>query len=199
SFEVDRIVHAFGNVPWQLMQGAFHLLRPTLNLSKAVALVDRAASDEFLDGFLALETWGNDNVSFPGACYQRYIEELYRGNALMRGTFTLGGEPARLENIECPTLAVVFEHDGIVPWESASVLLDRVSSKDKQMLKLPGGHVGAVVSRAAQKNLWPKMSAWWAERDADAPRVAPAPPAPAKTPSKRPPARRADKRRAASI
>ncbi len=165
TFEVGKIVQAFGNVPWQLMQGAFHLLRPTLNLSKAVTLIDRAANDEFLDGFLAIETWGNDNVSFPGACYERYIEELYRGDALLRGTFSLSGRPVHLENVDCPVMCVVFEHVGIVPWESAAVLLDRSKSQDKELLKLRGGHVGAVVSRAAQKNLWPKMSAFWAARD----------------------------------
>ena len=55
-------------------------------------MIDRAWDDEFLDGFLALETWGNDNVSFPGECYVRYIEELYRGDALVKGTFTLSGQ-----------------------------------------------------------------------------------------------------------
>jgi polyhydroxyalkanoate synthase len=197
TFEVGKIVEAFGNVPWQLMQGAFQLLRPTLNLSKTVALIDRAANDEFLDGFLALETWGSDNVSFPGACYERYIQELYRGDALVKGEFTLSGKPVRLSDIDCPVMCVVFEHDGIVPWESASVLLDLVSSKDKQMLKLQGGHVGAVVSRAAQKNLWPKLMAFWAERDAEprAPTIA-TPPPPSRSASKKP--RRNDKRRAAS-
>lgn len=169
SFKVGDIVKGWGNVPWQLMQGAFHLLRPTLGLAKTVALVDRAANDEFLDGFLALETWGNDNVSFPGECYERYIEELYRGDALMKGTFALSGVPAKLESIACPTLCVTFEHDNIVPSESAAVLVDRIASTDKELLKLPGGHVGAVVSRAAQKRLWPRMSAFWAKRDADAP------------------------------
>ena len=167
DFRVGDIVDACGNVPWQIMQGAFHMLRPTLTLSKGVTILDRLENDEFLDGFFALETWGNDNVSFPGECYRRYIEELYRGDALMRGEFTLSGRPARLEAITCPVTTVVFEHDTIVPWKSAAVLLDKVSSKDKQLWKLPGGHVGAVVSRSAQKKLWPKMSAFWAARDAD--------------------------------
>jgi polyhydroxyalkanoate synthase len=167
SFQVGDIVDGFGNVPWQLMQGAFHLLRPTLGLAKMVGLVDRATSDEFLDGFLALETWGNDNISFPGECYRRYIEELYRGDALMRGTFSLSGAPARLEAIRCPTAAIVFTHDNIVPAKSAAVLMDRIASTDKTLLELPGGHVGAVVSRAAQRKLWPWMSAWWAARDAE--------------------------------
>jgi polyhydroxyalkanoate synthase len=177
GFRVGDIVEAFGNVPWQLMQGAFHLLRPTLPLAKAVSLIDRAANDEFLDGFLALETWGNDNVSFPGRCYERYIEELYRGDALAKGTFTLSGRPARLEAIDQPTMCVVFQHDNIVPAASASTLLDRIASTDKTLLELPGGHVGAVVSRSAQKKLWPKMSAFWSTHDADpkpAPRTKPA-------------------------
>lgn len=176
TFDVRGLVNAFGNVPWQLMQSAFHMLRPTLNLSKGIHLLDKAhvedpkkpgAWDEFVEGFLALETWGNDNVSFPGECYAQYIEQLYRNDALARGNFSLGGKPARLGNIKCPTMCVVFEHDNIVPWQSASTLLDRIASTDKELVKLPGGHVGAVVSRGAQRKLWPQMSAFWAARDSD--------------------------------
>jgi polyhydroxyalkanoate synthase subunit PhaC len=169
TFDVRALVDASGNVPWQLMQSAFQMLRPTMPLAKAVQLLDRAWDDEFLDGFFALETWGNDNVSFPGACYRRYIEDLYRGDALIKGTFTLSGDPARLEEIACPVLAVTFEHDAIVPWASAKVLVDRVASADKEWLHLRGGHVGAVVSKSAAKGLWPKLSTWWAARD-DEPR-----------------------------
>jgi polyhydroxyalkanoate synthase len=168
TFDLDALVRAFGNVPWQLMQSAFHLLRPTLSLSKAVHVLDRAWDDESMDGFLALETWGSDNVSFPGECYRRYVEELYRGDALVRGTFTLSGRPARLEAIRCPTLAVTFEHDGIVPWPSAAELVERVSSTDKERIHLPGGHVGAVVSKSAARSLWPRLSGWWRARDGEA-------------------------------
>ena len=166
SFDLGALVEAYGNVPWQLMQSAFHLLRPTMNLSKAVHLVDRAWDDEFLDGFLAIEAWGNDNVAFPGACYQKYVGELYREDRLARGTLALGGAPVRLEAIRCPTIAVTFEHDHIVPWRSAALLLDRVSATDKQHLHLPGGHVGAVVSKKAKDTLWPAMAALWEARQA---------------------------------
>jgi polyhydroxyalkanoate synthase subunit PhaC len=167
TFDVGALVDAFGNVPWPLMQASFHLLRPTLHLAKAVTLVDRAWDDEFLDGFLATERWGHDNVAFPGACYQRYVEELYRGNALVRGTFTLSGRPARLDTIDCPVLAVTFEHDHIVPPASAAALLGHVASPDRDRLHLAGGHVGAVVSRKAAAGLWPALSRWWSERDTD--------------------------------
>ncbi|MFN0252057.1 MAG: alpha/beta fold hydrolase [Kofleriaceae bacterium] len=165
TFDVRAIIDAFGNVPWQLMQASFTMLRPTLRAAKAVSVLDRAWDDEFLDGFLATEHWGHDNVSFPGECYARYIEELYRGNALVAGTFTVLGRPARLSSITCPVLAIAFNDDHIVPVPSAKPLIDLCGGRDKQILVDRGGHVGAVVSRKAAQKLWPAMSTFWAQRD----------------------------------
>jgi polyhydroxyalkanoate synthase subunit PhaC len=172
DFDPQAITNAWGNAPWPLLQGAFHMLRPTLNLAKAVHLIDRAWNDEFLDGFLALEAWGNDNISFPGAAFVRYIEDLYRNDALAQGEMRLSGKPAKMEAISCPLLAVSFEHDNIVPWKSAALLVDRVSSKEKTHVKLPGGHVGAVVSKSAAKGLWPTLSNFFAAHDE--PKIRPA-------------------------
>ena len=165
TFDIQSIVDAFGNVPHQLMQASFTMLRPTLGAAKAVSVLDRAWNDEFLDGFLATEKWGNDNVSFPGACYARYVDELYRGNRLVNGTFTVLGRPARLENLRVPTLAIAFTDDNIVPVASAQPLIDLVGARDKQILVARGGHVGAVVSRKASTTLWPAFSTFWAQRD----------------------------------
>jgi len=166
GYDAEALVSGFGNMPWPVMQASFHMLRPTLNLWKAVKLVDRAWDDRFLDGFFATETWGNDNVDFPGACYRTYVNELYRGNALVRDEMSLSGKRIYLRDISCPVLAITFEHDNIVPHASASVLIDRVGSEDKLHMHLPGGHVGAVVSSAAKRQLWPQMVDWWAARDA---------------------------------
>jgi polyhydroxyalkanoate synthase len=165
SFDVDTMVDACGTVPWQLMQSAFHMLRPTLSLSKAVMLLDRAWNDEFLDGFLALEAWGNDNVSLPGDFYRTYVKSLYRENALVNGTLHVSGKPARLSNIDCPTLCVSFEQDNIVPRASSAALVEHIASVDKQDLHLAGGHVGAVVSKHAAKTLWPQLSQWLATHE----------------------------------
>jgi polyhydroxyalkanoate synthase len=164
TFDVASLLEAFGNVPWPLMQASFNMLRPTLRAAKTVALLDRAWDDEFLEGFLATEHWGHDNVSFPGACYARYIEELYRRNRLMTGGFTVAGRPSELSSIHCPVLALAFNDDNIVPLASAAPLIDRVSSRDKQLVAMGGGHVGAVVSRKAADRLWPVMSEFWAKR-----------------------------------
>lgn len=165
SFDIDALVDGAGNVPWQLMQSAFHMLRPTLTASKAVHMLDMAWKDQDLDGFFALETWGNDNVSLPGEFYRRYIRDLYQADSLRQGRFSLSGRRVRLSDITCPTVAVTFEHDNIVPWQSCAELIEQVGSEDKDRIHLPGGHVGGVVSSKASTRLWPTLSDWWAARD----------------------------------
>ncbi|MBL8721664.1 MAG: alpha/beta fold hydrolase [Myxococcales bacterium] len=168
TLDLRVLVDSLGNVPWQLLQSSFQLLRPTLPLSKAVHLLDRAWDDEYLDGFLALETWGNDAVGFPGEAYARYIQELYREDRLIQGTFALSGRPAHLGAIRVPTAAVTFEHDNIVPAESARVLLDLVGApaEERVSIHVNGGHVGAMVSRAASRGVWPKIAAFFGAADA---------------------------------
>jgi polyhydroxyalkanoate synthase len=166
GFDVAALVDGAGNVPWQVMQATFTMLRPTMHTAKAMTMLDKAWDDEVLDGFFALETWGNDNVSFPGAAYKTYIKELYQEDALIKDRFYLAGRPARLANIKMPTLMVTFEHDAIVPCSNAAMVMDRLGAPDKHRLHLPGGHVGAVVSKKAAKGLWPAIATFWSDRDA---------------------------------
>ncbi len=165
TLDVRALIGAFGNVPPWLLQAAFHMLRPTLALSKAVHVLDRAHDDEFLDGFLALEAWGNDNVPFPGACFERIITELYQQNLLIKGELRLSGKSVDLARLRMPLLVVTFQHDTIVSEASAKALFDAAESDDKLHLDLVGGHVGAVVSRKAGGRLWPKLTEFWAARD----------------------------------
>jgi polyhydroxyalkanoate synthase len=157
SFDVDALIAGTGLVPWPLMQGAFHLLRPTLSLSKAVHLLDRAWNDEFLDGFLALETWGNDNVSLPGAFYRTLIEDLYRKDRLWSGSLSVAGRPVSLRAITCPTQVITFEHDHIAPAASCAALLEQASSETLRHVHKQGGHVGGAVSSSAARRLWPDI------------------------------------------
>jgi poly(3-hydroxyalkanoate) synthetase len=40
-----------------------------------------------------------------------------------------------------------------------------VGSEDKRNLTFSAGHVGMIVSDAAQKQFWPQVGAWLEERD----------------------------------
>ncbi len=170
TFDVHALVEATGVVPWQLLQSAFQMLRPTMNLSKAVHFIDRIEDDPYVDGFLAMETWGNDNVGLPGAFYEQYLRDFYRGDKLARGELVVSGRRVDLTALRMPLHCVSFAHDSIVPAESAQELMAIAGSIDKVATKLGGGHVGAVVAKSASERLWPKLASFWEARDTPAER-----------------------------
>jgi polyhydroxyalkanoate synthase len=158
-FDADAMT-APGNLSAVQMQSGFQALAPTGAVSKWVGLADKAFDPKFRDAFAALEKWAGDNIPFPAAAYVTYIQELYQKNTLVRGEHYVRGDRVDLGRITCPVLSVVAERDAICPPKAATALNDKTSSSVKDVLMVPGGHVGAVVGSRASKELYPKMRAW---------------------------------------
>lgn len=162
-FDAGAIAEA-GNVCAAQMQSGFVALRPTAALAKAVGALARRRAGGDLDGFYALESWAADNVPFPGEAYRSYIGELYQRNRLVAGEHRVAGRRVDLAAIRCPVLTVVAERDEICPPEAATALGPATSSDDTEVVRVPGGHVGAVVGRRAARELYPALAAWLTRR-----------------------------------
>ena len=158
------VISDAGNIAPHQMQSGFNMLRPTLQMSKWIGLMDRYHDEEARTFFMALEGWASDNTPFPAAAYETYIRELYQENRLFEGTHHARGRPVQLSAIECPVLTIVASKDTICPPKAATALNDAVSSRDTEVLSVPGGHVGAVVGRRAKEKLYPGMIEWCASR-----------------------------------
>jgi polyhydroxyalkanoate synthase len=156
-FNVEAIA-AVGNVAPMQMQSGFMALRPTGQIAKWFGLADRGHDPAFREAFGALETWASDNVPFPAAAYVTYIKELYQENRLSKGEHAVRGKRADLRSISCPVLTVVADKDTICPPDAALALNALASSKVKDVLAVPGGHVGAVVGSKAEKTLYPQIT-----------------------------------------
>lgn len=158
-FDAGAIADA-GNVAPTQMQAGFTALRPTLDLAKMMAMPDLVGDPEAQLAYRALEAWASDNIPFPGEAYRTYITELYQHNALFAGQHRVRGQTADLSKITAPTLAIVADRDTICPADAATALLDKVGTKDTATLRVPGGHVGAVVGRRASREMYPGLIAW---------------------------------------
>ena len=79
------------------------------------------------------------------------------------------GKLVELSNIECPLLTVVASRDTICPPPAATALNEKVGSSDKEVLTIPGGHVGAVVGSKAPAKLYPAVADWLKARFPHAP------------------------------
>jgi polyhydroxyalkanoate synthase subunit PhaC len=164
-FDADAFVDAFGNCPASFLQSMFLMLKPVGNLiEKPLRLYERVADEPFVDEYLTMETWLNDNIPLPGEVFRQFVKDLYQGNRLVQGQLRIGRRRVDLKKIVCPLLNLMATQDDLVPPSQSRPLNDLVGSDDRTVMEIPAGHIGLAVGSKAQKDLWPKACDWLAAR-----------------------------------
>jgi len=166
--DVETAVETFGNIPAELLAFQFSMMDPIDQyVGKYVRLYENIENEAFVANFSRMEQWIWDGVDVPGAAYREFVGDLYKENELARNEFALGGERIDLSTIETPVLQIVGEYDHIVPPESSKPFNRKVGSEDTTLIEFPAGHIGISVSSRAQRELWPEVADWFAERGTD--------------------------------
>jgi polyhydroxyalkanoate synthase len=163
-FDVDGLVDAFGNCPGAFLQSGFQIMKPMQNfVEKYASFVEKMDDDAYLENFFAMERWVSDNIPVAGETFREFVKHLYQQNQLVKGEMVLNGMPVKLENIKCPLLTLVADHDHLVPASSTLAIRKYVASKYVQDMSINAGHIGLAVSSKAHSQLWPDAAMWIAD------------------------------------
>jgi polyhydroxyalkanoate synthase len=160
GLNLDAMLDAYGNMPWLLMQTAFHLLKPSATVAKYFRAARKLGDRKFLRNFAALEIWSNDNVSFPGSVYRTLIQTFYRENGLLTGTLWVNGKSIRIQNLDVPVLNLTSDGDHIVPPETTLQASHLSGDVELASIRSDGGHIGCLLSKKSQQELWPRIAKW---------------------------------------
>ena len=164
-FNVDKFVEAYGNAPVEFLQSVFLFMKPIENLvTKYVTFYEKLDDKKLVENFLAMEKWLNDNIPVPGEVFREFIKYCYQENLLVQNKLKIKGRLVDLKKIECPVLNLIAEKDHLVPPATSIILEDLISSKDKETIVFPTGHIGLSVSSKSLKELWPRVAKWLAKR-----------------------------------
>jgi len=163
-FDVDRLVDSLGNVPPELVLGAFDLMRPANRTAGMLNLWTNMWNDDFVRSYRMFDRWAAETLPMPGGYFRQLVKQLLWDNALVEDRMEVGGRPVRLAAISAPILSIVAEHDHVVAREAAAPLLDRTSSTECEEIISKGGHVSVVAGPGAVKRLWPSIDAWLGKR-----------------------------------
>ncbi len=166
--DVDRLVDTLGNIPAELLNVTFKLVRPTDELRRALDWWEHHDDPAFARRFAAMQLWTNDPTPFPGEVFRKYIKDFYQENRLLNGTLEIAGERIDLRRLTVPTLTIAARRDHIAPWRSVAVLHDLIASADKDLLVIERGHIGMVIGRDAPLTLWPHLGDWLVARSGKA-------------------------------
>jgi polyhydroxyalkanoate synthase len=162
---MELVTRVHGNCPAWMVQSFFTAMAPMHHaIDKYVGLYRNAERDGYAEQFDLFERWMSSDVAMAGRIFLEMSGDIFKRNLLARGEFEVGGRRVEVDQIRCALLNVVADYDDVVHPRSSLGLTDRVGSGDRSTLTFPTGHVGAMVSSAAHKKLWPQIGAWLGER-----------------------------------
>jgi len=118
-----------------------------------------------VENYLRMEKWINESPDQAGECFRQFMKELYQQNKLVKGDLNVGGKNVNLKNLTCSLLNIYATEDHLVPPSATIPLNDLVGSKDKELYKFQGGHIGVFTGARSQKELAPAVAKWLKERD----------------------------------
>lgn len=161
-FDVDKVLDTFGNMmPADMINAGAKALKPIENyVVNYLKLWDNLDKPRTVEAWQAMNTWVTDNIPMAGGAFRQLIEDLYRGNKLINNEWMLRGELVYLPNIRANLLTVIAEADHITPPCQSRSIMDKVSSKDKELWNIPGGHIGIMAGSTAHRTTWPHIEAW---------------------------------------
>jgi len=165
EIDVDLFVDTLGNVPADLMNYCYLMLKPfRLNLQKYVGLVDILDDKAAIEDFLRMEKWIFDSPDQAGEAFRQFIKQFYQGNGFVNGGITIGDRDVHLGLVEMPVLNIFAEQDHLVPPAASKALKGLVGTDDYSELSFRGGHIGIYVSGRAQKEVPSAIHEWLAAR-----------------------------------
>ncbi len=164
-FDVDTILDAFGNMPGEMIDYGAKALKPVENyITNYCKLWDNLDDPQVVEAWHAMNTWVTDNVPMAGGAYRQLIVELYRHNRLMKNELVVRGKRVDLRRIRANLLTVIAEGDHITPPCQSEAILAKAGSRDKELYRIPGGHIGIMAGSAAPRTTWPHIDAWLSAR-----------------------------------
>ena len=160
-FDVEKVLTAFGNMPGEMIDYGAKALKPVENyIGNYVKLWDNLDNPQVVEAWHAMNTWVTDNIPLAGGAFRQLIVDLYQNNRLMMGEMIIHGQRVDLGQLQANLLTVIAEGDHITPPCQSEAILSKVASRDKEIFRVPGGHIGIMAGSGAHKRTWPHIDEW---------------------------------------
>jgi polyhydroxyalkanoate synthase len=165
AFNADKLVEAFGNVPGEMIDYGAKALKPVENfIGSYLNLWDNIDNPKVVESWHAMNTWVRDIIPMAGGAYRQLIYEFYKENRLIEGTMRLRGERVELGKLTANVLNVIAEADHITPPCQSEGIMSRIGTRDKEVFRVRGGHIGIMAGSGAERTTWPHIEEWLAAR-----------------------------------
>lgn len=145
----------------------FKLTNPVGSLRGYTELLKNLHDSDYVSAHATNAAFLDRMVAYPGAVVQDFIQYLWVDNVLAQGKLPMRDSRSTLSSINANILAIVGRQDIIVNKNCSKALLDQVSSTDKTLIEVDGGHMGIVSGSRAPLESWVHIADWLALRSGE--------------------------------
>jgi polyhydroxyalkanoate synthase len=153
---VTALYQTLGGAPAPLVSLGFQLTALDKRLKKPLTLLRNLDDRDLLAHIEAVDDYMANMLAYPGRTFGQLYHRFFRVNDLADGRVSLeDGVEIALADIDVPVLVVAGNADVLAPREAVVPVEDLLSgSSDVRVHTAPGGHLGVLTGRGAQRTTW---------------------------------------------
>lgn len=145
-----------GGAPAGMVALGFRLSSVDKLLTKPVAIATHLGDREFLAQIEAVDDLMDNMIAYPGRTFGQLYHRFFRVNELHDGKLELSeGREIDLAKVDVPVLAVAGENDVLAPKAAVAHVESLLTGAPVvRMETAPGGHLGVLTGRSAERTTW---------------------------------------------
>lgn len=140
-------------LPAEWIQALFASIEPQGSAKKFITFSDMDQDSFEAQKFITVEDWLNDGVDLPKAIAHKCIQSWFIENELYSAQ----------KNIDAELMIVASKKDKLVPYESAIATQQSLNTKSIYVHEAKSGHIGLIVGRNAEAEVWKPIRQWLAK------------------------------------
>ena len=160
------LYRALGGAPAPLVGAGFRLTSINRYLTRPLVLASRMDDTDFLAQDEAVERLMRSMLAYPGRTFGQLYHQFFRVNDLSDGRMRLTYREIDLRAVTAPVLAIAGLTDVLAPRAAVhhvgALLRD---AADVRLETAPGGHLGVLTGRAAERTTWRYVDEFMLEHD----------------------------------
>ncbi len=160
--QINAMIDTMGCISVDCLQAMFASLNPWATIEKFRRFsrtTERATKqNKHHDLFVELEDWLNNGSPLAGPTARECLNDWYIGNAPFKDQWSIAGSLIKARQISCPSLAIIPQHDTIVPPASARAISECLPGIET--ITVNKGHIGMITGDHSQETLINPLVRW---------------------------------------
>jgi poly[(R)-3-hydroxyalkanoate] polymerase subunit PhaC len=161
------IYRALGGAPAPLVGFGFRLTAIDRRITKPLFLARNLHRRELLAHTEAVDNYMANMLAYPGRTFGQLYHRFFRENELAQGRLELHeGRTVDLADVTKPVLSVAGTADVLAPEAAVHAVGDLLpNAAEVRLESAPGGHLGVLTGRSAERSTWVHLDEFLARHD----------------------------------